>query len=86
MVQAGIPAKLGLQPVGVVSINTPSSANVSCYRYLARLVFPNRVTFDCFVIEAPLQGQPIQCLIGRDVLSHGVFLYIGYANVISLSF
>ena len=37
-------------------------------------------------IEAPLGGQHIECLIGRDVLKHGVLTYIGYINQFTLSF
>jgi hypothetical protein len=33
-----------------------------------------------------LGGQPVQCLIGRDILQHGVLVYIGYANQFTLSF
>lgn len=86
-VQEGIPAQLGLTPTGVVPINTPSSTNVDCYEYMARLFFPNTVVVEEIpVIEAPLKGQNIQCLIGRDVLQHGVFIYIGYANTFTMSF
>ena len=51
-----------------------------------RLVFPNNVIANGTLLEAPLQGQNIQCLIGRDVLAHGVLVYIGYQNLFSLSF
>lgn len=77
---------LGLQPVGLVSISTPSSANVPCYQYLVRLIFPNNVVVEALAIEAPLQGQQVQCLIGRYVLAHGVLVYTGYINQFTLSF
>ena len=51
-----------------------------------RLVFPHNVVAEVAAIEAPLEGQAIQCLIGRDVLSHGVFVYTGYINQFTLSF
>ncbi len=86
VIQHGLPAHLGLHPVGVVLINTPSSTNVACNEYLVRLMFPNNVIVETTILEAPLQGQHIQCLIGRDVLAHGVFVYIGYGNLFSLSF
>jgi len=86
VIQQGLPAQLGLQPVGVTLINTPSSTNVPCPEYLIRLIFPNNVLVETTILEAPLQGQHIQCLIGRDVLAHGVFVYIGYGNLFSLSF
>ena len=78
--------QLGLSPVGVASITTPSSTNVQCYKYLMRLLFPQSVIVDATVIAAPLQGQHIQCLIGRDILHHGVLIYTGYVNQFTLSF
>ena len=86
VIKDDIPPTLGLQPVGTTSINTPSSTNVECYEYSVRLIFPNNVIVEAVVIAAPLQGQHIQCLIGRDILEHGVLIYIGYTNTFSLSF
>lgn len=63
-----------------------SASNVLCPKYLVQLVFPNNVLYEGTVIEVPLQGQSVQCLIGRYVLSHAVFVYIGYQNLFSLSF
>ena len=86
VIRQGLAAQLGLNPVGVTYITTPSSTNVPCHEYLVRLVFPNNVLFETTVIEALLQSQNIQCLIGRDVLAHAVLIYIGYGNLFSLSF
>lgn len=86
VIQPAVVQSLGLQPVGVISINTPSSQNVRCYQYLVRLIFPNNVVVESLAIEAPLVGQQIQCLVGRDVLAHGVFVYTGYINQFTLSF
>ena len=83
----GLVATLGIQPVGTTYINTPSSTNVLCHQYDVQLVFNNQVNIGSIVItEAPLQGQHIQCLIGRDVLQHGLLVYTGYDNSFSLSF
>lgn len=86
VIQASIAKQLGLQPVGIVSITTPSSENVQCLQYVVRFVFPNNVIVEALAIEAPLSAQHIQCLIGRDVLSHAVFVYTGYINQFTLSF
>jgi hypothetical protein len=86
VIQQGLPAQLNLQPIGVTYITTPSSTNVPCHEYLVRLIFPNNVLAETLILEAPLQGQHIQCLIGRDVLAHGVVVYIGYGNLLSLCF
>lgn|SRR5436190_4334293 len=77
---------LGLQPVGITKMNTPSSTDIECYLYAVTLFFPNDVMVPTVAVGAPLQGQTIQCLIGRDVLSNGVLIYIGYANTFTLSF
>ncbi|MDP2788476.1 MAG: retroviral-like aspartic protease family protein [bacterium] len=86
VIREDIVQQLKLNPVGITFINTPSSTNVQCYEYLIRLLFPNNVVTESVVIAAPLQGQHIQCLIGRDVLRHGVLVYIGYTNTFTLSF
>ena len=87
VITQGLAAKLGINPVGTTLINTPSSTNVSCYQYDVQIVFPNNVNIASIIVtEAPLQGQHIQCLIGRDVLKHGVLIYTGYDNSFTLSF
>jgi len=86
VIQRGLATQLALNPIGLTYISTPSSTNVACYEYAVRLVFPNNVFVEATVLEAPLQGQNIQCLIGRDVLAHSVLVYIGYGNLFSLSF
>jgi len=86
VVRADIVSQLNLNPVGLTLINTPSSTNVQCYEYLMRILFPNNVIVETVVIAAPLQGQHIQCLIGRDVLRHGVLIYTGYIDTFTLSF
>jgi len=86
VIQPEIAKKLRLQPVGVVTISTLSSENVPCYQYIVRLIFPSNVIVEAIAVEAPLKGQHIQCLIGRDVLAHGVLVYTGYINQFSLSF
>lgn len=86
VIAQGLASRLGLNPIGVTYINTPSSTNVACYEYSVRLIFPNNVLWEGQVLEAPLQGQHVQCLIGRDVLAQAVLIYIGYGNLFSLSF
>jgi predicted aspartyl protease len=86
VVREDIPSKLNLHPIGTTLITTPSSQNVKCYEYLMRILFQNNVVIETSVIAAPLQGQNIQCLIGRDVLRLGVFIYTGYVNSFTLSF
>jgi hypothetical protein len=87
VVQQGICEKLKLNPTGMVSMTTPSSEDVQCYQYDISLLFPSNVFLENITVtEAPLQGQHIQLLVGRDVLQHGVFIYNGYDNSFTLSF
>ena len=87
VISKGLAATLGINPVGTILINTPSHTNVSCYQFDVQIVFPNNVNIASIVVtEASLQGQHIQCLIGRDVLKHGVLIYTGYDNSFTLSF
>jgi predicted aspartyl protease len=85
VIQSGQLAGLGIHPVGSVSINTPSHQNVLCNLYDVQFRLPNRVIFQTKVIEAPMSGQPIQMLIGRDVLRHGILVYLGENNQFSFS-
>jgi predicted aspartyl protease len=76
--------RLDLTPVGTVLINTPSSTRVECYQYLLRLVLPNSVAVEVVGVGAPLEGQTLQCLIGRDVLRRSVLIYTGPNNTVTL--
>jgi hypothetical protein len=80
--------QLGVQPVGIVSMSTPSTTQpVPAAQYMVNVVFPNRVVVpNVVVMEAPLGGQNIQCLIGRDILSAGVLVYLGHTNQFTISF
>lgn len=86
VIQHGIADQLKLQPIGVTTISTPSSTDMPCPVFAVRLLLPETVGIDMPVIEAPLQGQNIQGLIGRDLLKYGVLVYIGYKNQFTLSF
>jgi len=86
VIQKEIPEKLGLEPMGVIKINTPSSKEHECYQYFIRMVIPSHnLIYEGAFIAAPLEGQNISCLIGRDVLKSGILIYIGYANQFTLS-
>ena len=86
VIQKEIPEKLGLEPIGVMNINTPSSKDHQCYSYFMRMVIPAQgLIYEGPFIAAPLEGQEISCLIGRDVLKSGILIYIGYANQFTLS-
>lgn len=78
---------LSLISRGITQIATPSTKAHSCNVYDISLLLPNKVTIPLLqAVEAPLEGQNIQCLIGRDVLSKGILIYNGYTNTFSLSF
>jgi len=82
----GIALELGLKPVGMCMVDTPSSKNFHCYEYAVRLSFPNDVVWQGTMLELPAAKESIEVLIGRDILGHGVLMYIGYDNSFSLCF
>jgi len=84
-ISKGTAQQLGLQPVGVIPVSTPSSAKVPMSLFAIRFLLPNSLIFETTAIEAQLQGQGIDALIGRDVLSQAVLVYIGYANEFTLA-
>lgn len=78
--------KLSINPISTIKISTPSNENVDCYTYPVILTMPqHKIRIPQEVIAAPLKGQHIQCLIGRDILQHCVLTYIGYINQFTLS-
>jgi predicted aspartyl protease len=81
-------ARLGLKPVGVAPITTPSTTTaVMCNRYHINVYFAEDVVVEnIFAIEAPMGGIPYHCLIGRDVLRAATLLYEGRVNRYTLSF
>ena len=86
VIALGIPLNLGLEPVGVANISTPSSKDHKCYQYFMRMVMPtHNLTYEGVFIGAPLEGQEINCLIGRDLLKDGILIYIGYMNQFTFS-
>ena len=81
-------AALGLKGVGAVSLHTPTTVEpVLCRQFHVNFYFsPTFVVENILVVEATLTGQSFQCLIGRDILSRGVFTYDGVHNRFSLAF
>ena len=70
--------ELGLDSTGTVFINTPSTTvPLKSIEYRVRLVLSQTVAIETYVVEAPLGGQHVQCLIGRDVLEMCCFVYDG---------
>ena len=88
VIQDGIAKQLSLTARGVAQINTPSCNSYQCETYDISLSFVGfNVSIPLIsVIEAPLSGQNISCLIGRDILKSGVFIYQGFTNSFTLSF
>lgn len=91
VVKTGLAQQLNAQPVGLQHINTPSSQGVPCYEFFLQLILQPTggllasVELEARFIEAPLHGQNIHVLLGRDVLSLGIFIYNGANNSFTLS-
>lgn len=79
---------LSLDPVSTVFFSTPSTEEPQIrFQYLVRVVLTEKIAFDRLrVVEAPLGGQDVQCLIGRDILENAVLTYDGPKNRFALTF
>lgn len=77
---------LGLPPHDIAHINTPSSRQpIEVSAHLADLLFDDKhVLRDQRILAAPLDGQAIDGLLGRDALAYGVLSYRGIHSSWSL--
>jgi hypothetical protein len=79
---------LSLRSVGAVLVHTPTTVDpVECRQFHINVYLSTSFALEnILAIEAPLTGQSFHCLIGRDVLSHGVLTYDGANNRFALKF
>lgn len=81
LVQTDVLNRLGLESLGTVFLRTPTTTEpVARSQYLVRIVLSEGIAFEVEVVDAPLSGQGIQGLIGRDILDQLVFTYNGPKN------
>ena len=86
VIQTEIPKKLGLNPTGEITMTTPSCQSCKCYTYFLRMtILPQQIVYEGVFTSAPLKGQEIEGLVGRDALSQSHFTYIGYLNQFTFS-
>ncbi len=78
---------LKLVPHGTVKIYTSNKIAEIRNEYDISLAFNRDVHLPMLrVFSAHLRHRRIDCLIGRDVLRHGLFIYNGPENQVTLSF
>jgi len=86
-VDGSIIQSLGVQPVGVATVHTPSGS-AQQNQYPVKFMFPGSGLPPLIASQAigsVLQSQGIVALIGRDSLSSVVFVYNGGAGMITLA-
>lgn len=89
MLKDGVLSTLSLHPVGTIGVNTPTSQGIRCGLYAVRLTLPHGGYLDATVIQAPpsgFAGQNIDGVVGRDVLSYAILIYMGQRGQFTLSF
>lgn len=86
VIQTGLADQLGLQPIRLTPVCTATHDSVSCRTYAIQWLLPNNIIVEGTAIEAPLKDHSMQGLLGRDVLSSAVLVYIGHENQFTLSF
>ena len=73
----GLAEDFGIHEVGHTMIMTPDGRTMECRVFSLRLGFSGERPVAANVVEMPLEGQSLECLIGRDVLASAVFEYHG---------
>jgi hypothetical protein len=77
-VQSSVLHGFDIQPIGRVSLSTPTTLVPEMHlKYRLRIVLSQSIAFETDVVEAPMGGQHVQCLIGRDILDVCRFVYDG---------
>ncbi len=88
IIREGIAASLDMKPVNVLPISFPTDKDgkPALFRqYSIQLVLPNNVVLPQIrAAEMPMTHYAIDCLIGRDVLRQGVFIYNGPLDAFTL--
>ncbi len=78
--------QLKLKPRGTVKVHTSQSDKIVNEYYIALEFDSNMYLNNLRVFAADLKRFSIDCLIGRDVLQFGVFIYDGPNKTLRLSF
>jgi len=87
VVDESVIKQLNLKPIGVKAIRTASSYFEERNEYLVQLLLPNNLILSGSVLGGGSKNDPnLGCIIGRNILSKMVLIYIGYCNQITLSF
>ena len=69
---------LGIESYAFTSLRTASTTEPLIRgKYRVQVVLTEAAAFEVDVVEGPLIGQKVQCLIGRDILEYVVFTYDG---------
>jgi predicted aspartyl protease len=87
-IKTGIAKELNLRPHGTITISTASHKSVICLTYDVDITFKIQkvAVLNVRVFESNFEGQPIDGLIGRDILSQGLLIYNGYDNAFTIGF
>jgi len=77
---------LGMTPVNTTKITTVTLQPHEYPQYRIRLRFPHCASVDVLAVGATWPQQDFLCIIGRDTLKYGLFMYNGSTNTFSLIF
>lgn len=60
---------LQLKPIGTRLVHTADRGNVETEEFLVRFRLPEGVIFEGTAVTSSLEGQPFDCLLGRELLA-----------------
>jgi hypothetical protein len=86
LIHAAAVRMLGMTPVNTTKITTVTLQLHEYQQYRIRLRFPHCASIDVLATGATWPHQDVLCIIGRDTLKYGLFMYNGFTNTFSLIF
>jgi hypothetical protein len=89
IIQEGVATSLGLEPVAKLELPMLTRPKHIGILYRIRLQFPEGSWVETAAMEMPYMVREharIKCIIGRDILRRGVFVYNGLENTFSINF
>ncbi|MGA9139287.1 MAG: retroviral-like aspartic protease family protein [Methanocella sp.] len=84
VVSSNVIKSLNLVPHDQTKVITATHDNIVAYHHHLSVTLPGGCVFELSdAVELPLINHGIECLVGREILKHGIFTYDGRATKIS---
>ncbi len=85
-ISKGVVAQLGLQPTGMINVQTPSGIG-TMNKYMVNLILNNEIRImNLVVMDSEIGNQGLDVLIGMDIITMGDFAVSNFDGKTQFSF